>query len=73
MVSIGFQCVIIAEHYMKGGGASWQDQRLFVQQSPSLPTQSQSEPGAVTQNQWDGASATAKTEAESAVCTLCTQ
>ena len=58
---------------LQGGGSSLQDRSLFVQQSPSLPTQSQSEPGATTQNQWDATSATARTEPESAVCTLCTQ
>ena len=39
---------------LKGGGAGWLDGRLFVQQSPSLPTES--ELGQATQNQCDAAS-----------------
>ena len=41
--------------------------------SPYLPTQGQSKPGAATQNQWDAASTTARTEHDVAVCTMCTQ
>ena len=68
-----FSLGIRALRNTEGGVASLQSRRLFVQQSPSLPTQSRSEPGAATQNQWDATSATARTELELDFCTLCTQ
>ena len=49
----------------RSGGCLYSNLLLYLQ--------SQSEPGAVTQNQWDASSATTRTEPKSAVCTLCTQ
>ena len=46
---------------------------MFVQQPPSLPTESQSEPGKATLHQWHADDPTAETEPGLVVCTLFTQ